>query len=131
MHVPELRRVSFSADLEKAGDFAFVPKREPIREIVRTPVDPPTGFFKVLWWSLFGTKEVVKETILPLWPEYDAIILMCPHCSQPIGTTKEHHIVSTDPLTIEQPLACAYSRPSPTALPTIAFQIKDGQIMPA
>ena len=131
MQALDLRRVPISADLEKAGDFAFVPKREPIREITRTPIDPPTGFFKALWWSLFGKKYVEKETVLPLWPEYDAIVMMCPHCNQPIGTTKEHHIVSTEPLTIEQPVACAYSRPTLQAPPTIAFKVTDGKIMPA
>jgi hypothetical protein len=30
MQALELRRVPISADLEKAGDFVFVPKREPI-----------------------------------------------------------------------------------------------------
>ena len=131
MQALELRRVTVSADLMQAGDFAFVPKREPIREVTRPPVDPPAGFFKSILWSVFGKKYVEKVTILPLWPEYDAVILMCPHCNQAIGTTKEHHIVSTDPLTIEQPLACAYSKPAPTALPTIAFSIKDGKIMSA
>jgi hypothetical protein len=127
----ELHRVPHSIDLEKPGDFAFVSKREPIREITRTPVDPPTGFLRTLWWTMFGKKYIEKETVLPLWPEYDVVVMMCPHCNQPIGTTKEHHIVSTEPLTIQQPLACAYSRPTLTALPTIAFQIKDGKIMPA
>jgi len=127
----ELHRVLHSVDVEKPGDFAFVPKREPLREITRTPIYPPTGFFKRLLWELFGRKYKETEMVTPIWPDYDAVILMCPHYSQPIGTTKEHHIVSTDPLTIEQPLACAYSRPSLTAVPTIAFQIKDGKIMPA
>jgi hypothetical protein len=127
----ELHRVLHSVDLEKPGDFAFVPKREPLREITRTPIDPPTGFFKRVFWDMFSRKYTQAETITPIWPDYDAVIVMCPHCSQPIGTTKEHHIVSTEPLTIEQPLACAYSRASLKGLPTIAFQIKDGKIMPA
>ena len=96
----ELHRVPHSPDLEKPGDFAFIPKREPIREITRTPVYPPTGFLKTLWWTLFGKKCIEKETILPLWPEYDAVVMMCPHCNQPIGTTKDHRIVSIEPLTI-------------------------------
>jgi len=127
----QLHRVPYSPDLEKPGDFAFVSKREPLREITRTPVHPPTGFFKRLLWEMFGQKYDEKETVLPLWPDYDAVILVCPHCSQPIGTTKEHHIVSTDPLTIEEPLACAYSHPTQKALPTIAFKVQDGKIMPA
>jgi hypothetical protein len=80
---------------------------------------------------MFSKKYIEKETVLPLWPEHNAVVVMCPHRNQPIGTTKERHIVSTEPLTIEQPLACAYSRPTMTALPTIAFQIKDGTITPA
>lgn len=39
-----------------------------------------------------------------------AIILLCPHCSQPIATTKGHRIISLERLTIEKPVACAYSR---------------------
>jgi hypothetical protein len=42
----ELHHVPFSIDIEKAGDFAFVPKKEPLREITRTPMTAPTGFFK-------------------------------------------------------------------------------------
>jgi hypothetical protein len=72
----ELHRVPHSPDLEKPGDFAFIPKREPIGEITRTPVDPPTGFLKTLWWTLFGKKYIEKETTLPLWPEYDAVVLL-------------------------------------------------------
>jgi hypothetical protein len=131
MEAFQLRWVSHSVDLEKAGDFAFVPKREPIRGVTRTPIDPPTVFCESILWSFFGKKYVEKETTLPLWPEYDAIILICPHCNQLIGTTKEHHIISTEPFTIEQALACAYSKPSPTALPSIAFKVTNGRIMPA
>ncbi len=127
----ELHRVIYSADIEKPGDFVFIPKREPIRRTTRTTVDPPNGFFKRVLWNLFGTKVRTTETSERVWPDYDAVILMCPHCNQPIGTTREHRIVSTEPLTIEQPLACAYSKPSPSALPTIAFKIQDGKIMPA
>jgi len=38
MQVLELHRVPHSFDIEKPGDFALVPKREPIREITPTPI---------------------------------------------------------------------------------------------
>jgi hypothetical protein len=127
----EVKRVEHSEDLLHPGEFVFVAKRQPKITTETIAVEPPQGTFKKLLWTFFGAKHTVKQTIEPVWPDYDAVILMCPHCNQPIGTTKEHHVVSTEPLTIDQPLACAYSRPSPRALPTIAFQIKDGKIMPA
>ena len=43
----------------------------------------------------------MKEVVEIVWPDYDAVILLCPHCSQPIATTKDHRIVSLEPLTIE------------------------------
>lgn len=115
----------------QAGDYCFIAKRDPIRKFEPVQNEPPTGFLAKLRWLFFSKKQCYKEAIEIVWPDYDAIILMCPHCSQPIGTTKDHRIVSLDPLTIEKPLACAYSRRSPSAPPTIAFQIKDGKIMPA
>lgn len=75
-------------------------------------------------------KQSYKEVIEIVWPDYDAIVMNCPHCNRPIGTTKDHRIVSIEPLTIEKPLACAYSRPSLTAAPLIAFQINDGKVTP-
>jgi hypothetical protein len=53
-------------------------------------------------------------------------------CNQGIGTTKDHRILSLEPLTIEKPLACAYSRGAQfDAKPSIIFEVKDGKIMPA
>lgn len=127
----EVRRVPSSADLMQAGDFVFIGKREPIRKFEPVTIEVKRPFFKQLMWIFTGRKQAYKEIIEIVWPDYDAVVLMCPHCSQPIGTTKDHRIVSIEPLTIEKPLACAYSRQSPTASPTIAFQIKDGKIMPA
>jgi hypothetical protein len=130
----EVRRVPSSSDLMQAGDYCLIQKREPIVTTERARVlrvEAPKGIIRRLAWTLLGPKYQVKESVETLWPDYDAIILMCPHCNQPIGTTKDHRIVNIEPLTIEKPLACAYSRQSPTAPPTIAFQIKDGKIMPA
>jgi hypothetical protein len=127
----EVRRVQSSEDLIRAGDYCYIRRREPIRKFETEPTLPPDGFWRSLLWFFFGKKRITKEFIEVVWPEYDAIILMCPHCSQPIGTTKDHRIVSLEPLTIEKPLACAYSRPTESAPPTIAFQIQDGKIMPA
>ena len=55
------------------------------------------------------------------------MILLCPRCSQPIATTKDHRIASLEPLTIEKPLACVYSRGArKDAMPTVIFNMKDG-----
>ncbi len=131
----EVRRVPTSADLSSPGDFTFVPKREPIRNVERIPLIAPKGFFRKLAWQLFGKKYELKQIVELLWPEYDAVILNCPHCNMPLATTKNHKIVSLDPLTIETPIACAYSRTHGIAAATkeneIAFQVKEGKIMPA
>ena len=127
----EVRRVQSSADLMQPGDYVFIPKREPIRRFQPIMNNPPRGFFRKLWWSLVGDPVKFKETVEILWPEYDAIIMNCPHCNAAIGTTKEHRIVSVEPLTIEKPLACAYSRGTESgALPTVAFHVQEGKIMP-
>jgi hypothetical protein len=128
-----VRRVPFSADVIKPGDFCFISKREPIRKFEPEPVQPPTGFWRWLVWFLKGRPSFsFKEIVEIVWPDYDAIILLCPHCSQPIATTKDHRIVSLEPLTIEKPLACVYSRGvQKDAQPTVIFNIKDGNIMPA
>jgi len=127
----EVRRVASSADILKPGDYCFIPKREPIRTFQPISIEPPQGFLRGVWWAFFGKRKGTKEIIEIRWPDYNAIIINCPHCNQPVATTKEHRIISVEPLTIEKPLGCAYSRSSPTAAPTVSFQIKEGQIMPA
>jgi hypothetical protein len=139
MEIPkslDLRRVSSSADLASPGDFVYLAKREPLRTVVMVPIDPPRGFFKGTIWNLIGRKFDVREELEPRWPEHDTIILLCPHCSQPIATTKEHNIVSLDPLTLDKPLACPYSRSSisgPQASDTnaVSFAINEGKITTA
>ncbi len=128
-----VRRVPFSANIQKPGDYCFISKREPIRKFESEPVAPPTGFWRMIAWLLRGRpSHSLKEAIEIVWPDYDAVILLCPHCSQPIATTKDHRIVSLEPLTIEKPLACVYSRGvQKDAQPTVIFNIKDGNIMPA
>src|ERR1700685_3518810 len=130
MQTLEVRRVPSSADLMQAGDYCLIEKREPIKRHVPLP-DQPRGFWPKLMAWLRNKKRAYLVVTEPVWPDYDAILVMCPHCSQPITTTKEQKIVNLEPLTIDFPLACAYSRRSPTAPPTIAFEIKDGKIMPA
>jgi hypothetical protein len=161
-----VRRVPFSYDIEKPGDYCFIPKREPIRKFEPEQVASPTGFWRWVVWFLKGRPSfALKEIVEIVWPDYDAIILNCPHCSQPIATTKDHRIVMDscpicygtgfitkkagwttltcgqcggagkivhEPLTIEKPLACAYSRDvQRDSQPTVFFTIKDGNIMPA
>jgi hypothetical protein len=83
----EVHRVGSSADLMAPGDFAFIPRREPLRKIERIPLEAPNGFFKRLWWTLFGKKHELKQIVELLWPEYDAVIVNCPHYNQPLATT--------------------------------------------
>src|ERR1035437_5878523 len=39
----EVRRVPFSADLLKPGDYCFIPRRDPIRKLEPEAVEPPQG----------------------------------------------------------------------------------------
>jgi hypothetical protein len=135
MQAIEVRRVPTSADLSSPGDFAFVPKREPVRKFERIPLTAPKGFVKRLLWYLFGKKYELKQVVELLWPEYDAVILNCPHCNMPLATTPQHKIISLDPLTIETAIACSYERShgiaSQPGEKEFAFQVKEGKIMPA
>jgi hypothetical protein len=42
----EVKRIPHSEDLLHPGDYVFVPRREPIVNIYRQPVPPPTGFIR-------------------------------------------------------------------------------------
>jgi hypothetical protein len=139
MEVPkslDLRRVDSSADLASPGDFTFIEKREPIRIVTTKPIEPPKAFFKKLIWTFVGKKFEFTEQLETRWPEQDTIVLLCPHCSQPLATTKEHKIVSLEPLTLDKPLACPYSRArgisaQADANTEVSFTIKDGKITTA
>jgi hypothetical protein len=139
MEVPkslELRRVSSSADLASPGDFVYIAKREPLKTVLMVPIDPPRGFFKRIVWNIAGKKFAVREELDPRWPEQDTIVLLCPHCSQPLATTKEHKIVSLDSLTLNKPLACPYSRSRGISAQAdvsteVSFEIVEGKIMTA
>jgi hypothetical protein len=133
----EVRRVPSSGDLTAPGDFAFIPKRESIRHLERVPIQPPRNFFKRLVWQFFGQKQEVRQYIELQWPEYDAVILNCPHCNMPLATTKTHKIVSLEPLTIESPIGCEYSRGKGIATKAreeeeaVVFRVTDGKIIAA
>jgi hypothetical protein len=133
MQALDLRRVTSSADLASPGDFVFIPNCEPSRKVVTRPIDPPYGFFKKLIWTVVGKKFDLREELEPRWPEYDAIVLLCPHCSMPLATTKSHHIVSLDPVTLDIPLACEYSRSRGVTGDendsTASFEINEGKII--
>jgi uncharacterized protein YbaR (Trm112 family) len=120
----EVKRVPHSEDLLHPGEFVFIPKREPVRTFERTPIAPPTGTFRRLWWDLFGKKYELKQIVELLWPEIDTVILNCPECNSPLATTRNHTIVSLEPLTIETPLTCPYCR-------TNTFKVAEGKIMTA
>lgn len=111
---------------------------------------------ELLQWGDFVF--IPKRT--PNWPEFDAIILSCPYCGNPVSTTSRHTIVSKEPLTIGEPIACPYSARNTTLIEEAitppqglfrratwqlfgkktrivsksaphAFSVKDGKIMPA
>ena len=119
-----VRRVSASDELAKPGDFVFIQKRQPIITLERTPLLPPTGFFKRLWWGWFGKQYELKQIVELLWPERDTVILNCPQCAQPLASTDKHKIISKEPLTIETPLTCPYCR-------TFTFKVMEGKIITA
>lgn len=129
----EVRRVSSSADLAAPGDFAFIPKREPVRRLEQFPIAPPRNIICRLVWRVFGKKQETKQYIELQWPEYDAVILNCPHCNMPLATTAKHRIVSLEPLTIEMPIGCEYSRAKGIATnadqEAVVFQVKEGKIL--
>lgn len=114
------RRVPSSADLMKQGDYVLVPKREPIRRY-EAVAGSPTGFWARFIWVIRGRQPLVKEVVEALWPEYDAIILNCPNCNQSCATSKDHVIVSVEPLTIDRPIACPYCR-------SAEFKVSEGTI---
>jgi uncharacterized protein YbaR (Trm112 family) len=120
----QVRRVSNSEDLMVAGDYVFIPSRPPKVVTETIPLDPPRGWFKRLWWNLFGTKSIVKESKEEVWPAYDTVIMVCPTCNQPLATSAKHAITSVEPLTIESPVTCPYCR-------TVTFKVKEGTLMPA
>jgi hypothetical protein len=124
MQALEVRRVPTSADLLNKGEYVFIPKREPKIIVEKSPLTPPTGFFKKLWWDWFGRKYEMKQIIELQWPEIDTIILNCPSCGGACATTRNHKILSIEPLTLEIPLTCPYCK-------TRSFEIKEGKIMAA
>ena len=124
MDALQVRRVQYSGDLVQRGDYFFVAKRDPIITVERTPLTPPQGFFKRIWWNWFGKKEEMKQIIEVLWPEYDAILINCPQCVQPCATINKHKIISIEPLTIETSITCPYCR-------DITFSVTDGKLITA
>jgi hypothetical protein len=120
----EVRRVPHSEDLASKGEYVFVPRREPIRSFVTIPkedLSEPKGFWRSLVALLLdNSRRDVKEVIETVWPEKDTVIIMCPACSSPCGTTVQK-IVSVEPLTLDIPITCPYCR-------TCTFEVKEGKI---
>ena len=123
MQALEVRRVSTSADLLNKGEYVFIEKRAPKITVERIPLERPAGFWAGLKWDWFGEKYEIKQIVEILWPEQDAIILNCPSCGGPCATTKNHKILSVEPLTLEIPLTCPYCK-------TKHYDITDGKITP-
>jgi len=118
----EVRRVSHSEDLLVPGDYVFIPARPPRVATETVPLDPPRTFWKALWWTWFGQKSIIREIREEVWPGYDAILIVCPACRQPLSTGKSHVIESLEPLTIEKPITCPYCR-------TVTFTVADGKLI--
>lgn len=119
----ELRRVSHSEDLLVAGDYVFIAARPPKVVTETIPLDAPRGMWKRLWWNMFGAKFIVKRSEEEVWPAYDAVLIVCPKCNQPLATGKSHAIVSVEPLTIGTPVTCPYCQ-------TTTFKVTEGKLMP-
>jgi hypothetical protein len=130
----EVKRVPRSEDLLHPGEFVFIPKREPIRKFHSEPLGPPAAkygggtvvgdAFRYWKWRFFGKKYEIKQIVELLWPEIDTVIINCPECNQALATTGQHKIVSLEPLTIETPLTCPYTK-------THTFKVEQGKILAA
>jgi hypothetical protein len=127
----EVKRVPHSEDLLRPGDFVFIGKREPHRTFQSIPLDPPAdkpggtliGDAIRFWkWKLFGPKFELKQIVELVWPEIDTVIINCPECNQPLATTRNHKIVSLEPLTIETALTCPYTK-------IHSFKVVEGKIL--
>jgi hypothetical protein len=93
----EVKRVPHSEELLHPGDFVFIPKRQPAVTFHSVPLEPSKGWGRRMRWNLFGTKYEIQKTVTPVWPDADTVILNCPICNRPFGTTAQHKITSTDP----------------------------------
>ncbi len=124
MQALEVHRVSTSADLLHPGEYVFIPKRQPIRTVEQIAIDPPTNRFRRLWWNAFGKKFALREVLELLWPEIDTVIVNCPVCNGPCATTRNHKIISIEPLTLEIPLTCPYCK-------TQTFKVEEGKMITA
>ena len=83
----EVKRVPHSEDLLHPGEYVFIGKRLPKVTLEKLsaeePHDKPDGTlignaFRYLKWKLFSKQNGYKEIIEPVWPDYDAVVLMCP-----------------------------------------------------
>jgi hypothetical protein len=118
----KVRRVPRSDELLQPGDYVFIGKREPKRTVEQILIEAPTNRFRRLWWNWFGKKYALREVLELLWPEIDTVIVNCPACNSPCATTRNHKILSIEPLTLEIPLTCPYCK-------TNTFKIEEGNIM--
>jgi hypothetical protein len=124
MEALAVKRVPSSADLLNPGEYVFIPKRQPIRTVQQIAIDPPKNRFRRLWWNAFGKKYALREVLELLWPEIDTVIVNCPVCNGPCATTRNHKIISIEPLTLEIPLTCPYCK-------TQTFKVEEGTMIPA
>src|ERR1700722_2667475 len=95
LQVPAVQaiRVKSSEDLLHKGEYVLIPARKPEIRIEKTPIAPPNGFFKRLWWNYLGKKYETKEIVTEVWPTIDTVVIQCPNCNGPLATTKQHAIL--------------------------------------
>jgi hypothetical protein len=110
MQALEVRRVKSSEDLLNPGEYVFIPARPPEITRYKKPIVAPVGFWKRFRWALFSKDYEIVETKNETWPPVDSVIIVCPQCSVPFASSKQHTVLSQEPLTISQPLTCPYTR---------------------
>jgi uncharacterized protein YbaR (Trm112 family) len=115
MQVPAVR-VATSEDLLNKGEYVFIPAR-PQEVHYQSEAIPNPGFFR----RLLGRTYTMKRIENPVWPKIDTIVLNCPKCNGTLGTTKDHTILSVEPLHLDMPLTCPYCR-------TFTFEVKNGNL---
>jgi Zn finger protein HypA/HybF involved in hydrogenase expression len=115
-------RVKSSEDLLNKGEYVFIQARKPEVRSEKTPIAAPSGKLAQWLWLRVGKKYETKEIVTEVWPKIDTVILNCPKCNGTLGTTKEHTILSVEPLKLDLPLTCPYCR-------SFTFEVKEGNLI--
>lgn len=116
-----------SDELEKPGDYCIIEKRGMTDEEFTQAVTAlkeklsPRGIFQKAYWRI-AVRKPVEETpkyihgvrvLLKkknIWPNYRALLLVCPKCKVPYSSTKEHSIIVDEHLTLNKEIECPYGK---------------------